>query len=167
MRRDISTCLLPSPRRLGMRLPSLSLVLAMLQYAANPDQIPLQTSSDNMATVSPLDSKWTDLTARADANATSQLIFDSVNSILQHWTHTRYRNGRDMLVDFQPNLTFYAGAKVTASSLAQCPLGPSSTMGAVTTNCLLFPNGLQSIQNTHFHFVGFGTEATRTRGAGS
>ncbi|KAJ7792108.1 hypothetical protein B0H14DRAFT_3160481 [Mycena olivaceomarginata] len=80
-----------------MRLPSLSLVLAMLQYAANADQIPLQTSSDNMATVSPLDSKWTDLTARADANATSQLIFDSVTSILQHWTHTRYRNGHSII----------------------------------------------------------------------
>ncbi|KAJ7366152.1 hypothetical protein DFH08DRAFT_1002783 [Mycena albidolilacea] len=133
-----------------MWLPSPSLVLAMLQYAANADQIPLQTSSDNMATVSPLDSKWTDLTARADANAISQLIFDSVNSILQHWTHTRYRNGHSIIPGTVPVGTLLYHGR-----------------GDNELRRLLFPNGLQSIQNTHFHFVGFGTEATRTRGAGS
>ncbi|KAJ6454343.1 hypothetical protein C8R45DRAFT_1111968 [Mycena sanguinolenta] len=41
--------------------------------------------------------QWTDLTALPDANTTSQLIFDAVNSVLQHWPHTRYRNGHTII----------------------------------------------------------------------
>ncbi|KAF8194742.1 hypothetical protein K438DRAFT_1587874 [Mycena galopus ATCC 62051] len=45
----------------------------------------------------PVIPQWTDLTARPNANATSHLIFDAINSLQQHWAHTRYRNGHSII----------------------------------------------------------------------
>ncbi|KAF8158805.1 hypothetical protein K438DRAFT_1620360 [Mycena galopus ATCC 62051] len=42
-------------------------------------------------------SEWMDLAARPDANTTSQLIFDAINSLQQQWAHTRYRNGHSIV----------------------------------------------------------------------
>ena len=36
--------------------------------------------------------EW-DLNISPSLNSTSHLVFDSVGSLLQHWTNTRYRNG--------------------------------------------------------------------------
>jgi hypothetical protein len=41
---------------------------------------------------SPVQGNW-DLYALPNGNETWNLIFDSVNSLLQHWPNTRYRNG--------------------------------------------------------------------------
>ncbi|KAJ7476565.1 hypothetical protein FB451DRAFT_1087264 [Mycena latifolia] len=40
---------------------------------------------------------WSDFSALPDANATGHLIFDTVNSLLQHWPNTRYRNGHNII----------------------------------------------------------------------
>ncbi|KAJ7451347.1 hypothetical protein FB451DRAFT_1342758 [Mycena latifolia] len=37
------------------------------------------------------------LPAGPDINATGHLIFDTVNSLLQHWPNTRYRNGHNII----------------------------------------------------------------------
>ncbi|KAJ6582120.1 hypothetical protein B0H19DRAFT_1370255 [Mycena capillaripes] len=39
------------------------------------------------------DSRWENLGARPNSNATGHLIFETVNSLLQIWPNTRYRNG--------------------------------------------------------------------------
>jgi hypothetical protein len=64
---------------LGVAIP-----YAMLGQAA---QIPFQIS------VPDLDTEWTDMSIRPDINATGNLLFEGVNSLLQHWPNTRYRNG--------------------------------------------------------------------------
>ncbi len=49
-----------------------------------------------LATQFPLQSKsidW-DLDSQPNINATGHLVFDTVNSFLQHWPNTRYRNGK-------------------------------------------------------------------------
>ncbi|KAF7360878.1 hypothetical protein MSAN_01117500 [Mycena sanguinolenta] len=66
--------------------------LAALQHSAHATQFSFSTP-----TVSTSSIQWTDLTAPPDANATSQLIFDAVNAVLQHWPHTRYRNGHTII----------------------------------------------------------------------
>ncbi|KAJ7476591.1 hypothetical protein FB451DRAFT_1243603 [Mycena latifolia] len=40
---------------------------------------------------------WNDLSALPDVNATGNLIFDTVNSLLQHWPNTRYRIGHNII----------------------------------------------------------------------
>ncbi|KAJ7865351.1 hypothetical protein B0H14DRAFT_3107448 [Mycena olivaceomarginata] len=80
-----------------MRLLSLSLGLSCLKYVATTVQIPLKTAFAETDAISASDSKWTDLTARPNANGTSQFVFDNGNAMLQHWTHTRYRNGHSII----------------------------------------------------------------------
>ncbi|KAF7343519.1 hypothetical protein MSAN_01972200 [Mycena sanguinolenta] len=68
----------------------LLLALAALQHLVHGIQVPFLTPATSTSTGS---ARWTDLAARPNPNATSQLIFDAVNSLQQHWPHTRYRNG--------------------------------------------------------------------------
>ncbi|KAJ6579209.1 hypothetical protein DFH09DRAFT_1147796 [Mycena vulgaris] len=49
-----------------------------------------------------LESSWNDLNARPDANTTGHLIFDTVNSLLQHWPNMRYRNGHNIIPGMVP-----------------------------------------------------------------
>ncbi|KAJ6492306.1 hypothetical protein C8R45DRAFT_990887 [Mycena sanguinolenta] len=76
-----------------MQVPQLFLLLlAALQYSVYGDQIPFHTGTPPTGSA-----QWTDLAAHPDANATSHLIFDAVNSLQQHWPHTRYRNGHNIV----------------------------------------------------------------------
>jgi hypothetical protein len=82
-----------------MRLPDLILALAllfsglvMLYRAVQPGHIPTPNFSFGPS-VSAVNWLWEDIDAPPDANATGHLIFDTVNSFLQHWPNTRYRNG--------------------------------------------------------------------------
>ncbi|KAJ7171507.1 hypothetical protein C8R46DRAFT_1175711 [Mycena filopes] len=55
-------------------------------------------------------SDWQNLSARPDPNATGHLIFDTVNSFLQHWPNTRYRNGHNIVPATVPiNTLLYHG----------------------------------------------------------
>ncbi|KAJ7512846.1 hypothetical protein B0H11DRAFT_10316 [Mycena galericulata] len=77
-----------------MRIGNLGLAIS-LPCAVLAAQIPL----GNVGTEIWWDqeSRWDDLNARPDANGTSHLIFDTVNSLLQHWPNTRYRNGHNIV----------------------------------------------------------------------
>ncbi|KAJ7693075.1 hypothetical protein B0H17DRAFT_1200141 [Mycena rosella] len=70
-----------------------ALTIALL-CAVRAAQIPIQTLATGTVGV---DSAWSDLSALPGANATGQLIFDTVNSLLQHWPNTRYRNGHNII----------------------------------------------------------------------
>ncbi|KAJ7124607.1 hypothetical protein C8R43DRAFT_1147301 [Mycena crocata] len=48
---------------------------------------------------------WTNLSARPEPNAAGHLIFDTVNSLLQHWQNTRYRNGHTIVPAIVPTGT--------------------------------------------------------------
>ena len=68
-----------------MRLLLSTLILAAsIGMQADAIQIPLQYSSHI---------SW-DFFEKPSRNSTSHLIFDTVNSFLQHWPNTRYRNGK-------------------------------------------------------------------------
>ncbi|KAJ7106988.1 hypothetical protein C8R44DRAFT_637636 [Mycena epipterygia] len=82
-----------------MRLTKLCLVLSLsLSYPSRAAQIPFQYSPTTH-TKNPVgvDSIWDDLSEGPAGNATSHLIFDTVNSALQHWPNTRYRNGHNII----------------------------------------------------------------------
>ena len=74
-------------------VPNMHLLLAILSFGAacigiqaEETQVPLQhTSSSHIS--------W-NFFEKPSQNSTSHLIFDTVNSFLQHWTNTRYRNGQ-------------------------------------------------------------------------
>ncbi|KAF7343520.1 hypothetical protein MSAN_01972300 [Mycena sanguinolenta] len=73
--------------------------LAELQQLVYGIQVPFLTpaTSNNSTGNAP----W-DLAAHPDANATSQLIFEAVNSLQQHWPHTRYRNSHSIVPGTAP-----------------------------------------------------------------
>ncbi|KAJ6461234.1 hypothetical protein C8R47DRAFT_993575 [Mycena vitilis] len=60
-------------------------------------QVPLQTASTALNFGG--DASWDDLSlsVRADINATGNFIFEDVNSLLQHWPNTRFRNGHSIV----------------------------------------------------------------------
>ncbi|KAJ7881583.1 hypothetical protein B0H14DRAFT_3106026 [Mycena olivaceomarginata] len=80
-----------------MRVSGVSLGLGLLRHVAQANQTPFHLAPSTTDAISAPTFQWTDLAARPHANATSQLIFDNVNSISQHWTHTRYRNGHSII----------------------------------------------------------------------
>jgi hypothetical protein len=61
-----------------------------LPYTLSAAQIPFHAFAAESLEPQP---SWDDLGVPPNANATGQLIFDTVNSLLQHWSNTRYRNG--------------------------------------------------------------------------
>ncbi|KAJ7243821.1 hypothetical protein B0H12DRAFT_1130158 [Mycena haematopus] len=79
-----------------MRLPRPFLGFAVFPYLTQARQVPFHGPTPNSESIP---HQWTDsdLAARPDANATSHLIFDAVNSLQQHWPHTRYRNGHSIV----------------------------------------------------------------------
>ncbi|KAJ6571101.1 hypothetical protein B0H19DRAFT_937538 [Mycena capillaripes] len=79
-----------------MRLSPLLLALALFYRDVRAGQIPLQTAANN-TTILPSYSLWADLDAHPDAHSTGHLIFDTVNSLSQHWPNTRYRNGHNII----------------------------------------------------------------------
>ncbi|KAJ7452645.1 hypothetical protein FB451DRAFT_1145257 [Mycena latifolia] len=76
-----------------MRPINLALAAA-LPWAIRAAQIPFQTPATETLDA---DSIWSDFSAGPDINATGHLIFDTVNSLLQHWPNTRYRNGHNII----------------------------------------------------------------------
>ncbi|KAJ7889870.1 hypothetical protein B0H14DRAFT_2497450 [Mycena olivaceomarginata] len=75
----------------------LRLILILLCGASSHiNQIPFLNGSPPFAS-SPSGSLWDDLSAPPDTNWTGHLIFDTVNSLLQHWPNTRYRNGHTIV----------------------------------------------------------------------
>ncbi|KAJ7148669.1 hypothetical protein C8R43DRAFT_514042 [Mycena crocata] len=90
-----------------------SLGLALVaQYCTHAAQIPLQIGADS----------W-DLTLLPSLNATHNLIFDTVSSLLQHWPNTRYRNGHSVVPGTVPiGSLLYHGR-----SDANLPTGPDWT----------------------------------------
>ncbi|KAF7358633.1 hypothetical protein MSAN_01202000 [Mycena sanguinolenta] len=82
--------------------PGLSLLsLAVLQHLVYGIQVPFHIPATGISMGSAA-ARWKDLAARPDANTTSQLIFDAVNSLQQHWPHTRYRNGHSIVPGIVP-----------------------------------------------------------------
>ncbi|KAF8209408.1 hypothetical protein K438DRAFT_230198 [Mycena galopus ATCC 62051] len=67
--------------------------LIVLPLASPPGQIPLHRVSSDSENLT-LD--W-DLATTPDTNWTGHLIFDTVNSLLQQWPNTRYRNGHNIV----------------------------------------------------------------------
>ena len=68
-------------------LSTLFLGAACIGIQADATQIPLQYNSHI---------SW-DFFEKPSRDSTSHLIFDTVNSFLQHWTNTRYRNGQTIV----------------------------------------------------------------------
>jgi hypothetical protein len=82
-------------------------------------------------------------------NATGHLVFETVNSLLQHWPNTRLRNGRRCTCFFQ----FAAPSCKCKFQVIRSYQGPFRwehfyTMGPLATNCRQVPNGPPSILNT-------------------
>ncbi|KAJ7113172.1 hypothetical protein C8R44DRAFT_631454 [Mycena epipterygia] len=78
-----------------MRLANLCLAFSLsLPCSLRAAQVPFQSGASKTLGV---DSFLDDLSAGPDANATGHLIFDTVNSVLQHWPNTRYRNGHNII----------------------------------------------------------------------
>ncbi|KAJ6480551.1 hypothetical protein C8R47DRAFT_1322488 [Mycena vitilis] len=75
-------------------------VLAVLFSTVQAIQIPFITSHPNTS-ISP-QSSWADFGAVPDPNWTGHLIFDTVNSLSQHWPNTRYRNGHNIVPGIVP-----------------------------------------------------------------
>ncbi|KDR78701.1 hypothetical protein GALMADRAFT_223955 [Galerina marginata CBS 339.88] len=71
--------------------------LVLGPFFANAATPKWQTVFKNTAvTETPNLSQW-DLTEEPSINSTSQLIFSTVNSLLQHWPNSRYRNGHNVV----------------------------------------------------------------------
>ncbi|KAJ7928343.1 hypothetical protein B0H13DRAFT_1968379 [Mycena leptocephala] len=76
----------------------LLLSLAVLYGTARAGQIPFQAlSGDTRTSALNSASVWENLNTRPDNSSTGHLIFDTVNSLLQHWPNTRYRNGHNII----------------------------------------------------------------------
>src|SRR6188768_2109560 len=76
------------------RLPVKAFVIGVLLLCisnALASTIDLQQAAFGTVDVSRY-STW-DLGAEPNPNSTSRWVFDTVNSLLQHWPNTRYRNG--------------------------------------------------------------------------
>ncbi|KAF9072589.1 hypothetical protein BDP27DRAFT_1320216 [Rhodocollybia butyracea] len=79
-------------------------------------QIPLHASSqhdwDATANLSPgyeAADNW-DISVPPSVNATGNLIFETINSLMQHWPNTRYRNGHTIVPALvRPGNVFYHG----------------------------------------------------------
>ncbi|KAJ6535712.1 hypothetical protein B0H19DRAFT_1004181 [Mycena capillaripes] len=91
-----------------MRLHGLPLGVAVFNRVAHASQTRFQAVSGDTPISAPT-SPWDDLDAPPDANSTGHLIFDTVNSVLQHWPHTRYRNGHSIIPGTVPvnNLLYH------------------------------------------------------------
>ena len=63
-----------------------------IRSESDATQVPLQDTSHNFF-------------EKPSRNSTSHLIFDTVNSFLQHWTNTRYRNGEMIVGLISPHIT--------------------------------------------------------------
>ncbi|KAJ7454351.1 hypothetical protein B0H11DRAFT_2325177 [Mycena galericulata] len=83
-------------------LTALAFALSLLY--ARAIQVPLQLETPLPPVPGILDShsRWDDLSVAPDANGTAHLIFDTVNSLLQHWPNTRYRNGHNIVPGTMP-----------------------------------------------------------------
>lgn len=140
-----------------MRPLALALGLALLHRATQAIQTPFQTALADIMVSAP-DSLWDDLSARPDTNWTGHLIFDSVNSLLQHWPNTRYRNGKYSRLPVFPILPrlFSVHPRVQATTLSQAllPSGRSSTTAERTVPSQPYPNGLPPTPSTPSHGAG-------------
>ena len=67
------------------------MVLSFTRIAQMLFQLPTGTLSSPILKSTTL-GEW-DFNISPSLNSTSHLVFDSVGSLLQHWTNTRYRNG--------------------------------------------------------------------------
>ncbi|KAG2037651.1 hypothetical protein BDR03DRAFT_919576 [Suillus americanus] len=103
-----------------MRYQSLVTALSLVSVALTLQQFPISTAGD--ARVRPLDitnlnsdkpyshdfdskiEQWS-FDEGPFENATGNLIFDSVHSLLQHWPNTRYRNGHNIVPGLIPTGT--------------------------------------------------------------
>ncbi|KAJ7671252.1 hypothetical protein DFH06DRAFT_980293 [Mycena polygramma] len=94
-----------------MRLRARLGVAVALPYAIQASQAPFQLSSPRTAS-------WEDLNVRPDVNATGNFIFEEVNSLLQHWPNTRYRNGHSIVPGTIPTgtLLYHGRANNSMSS---------------------------------------------------
>ncbi|KAJ7877782.1 hypothetical protein B0H13DRAFT_1631527 [Mycena leptocephala] len=94
----------------------------MLYRAVQPGQIPTPNFSFGPS-VSAVNWLWEDIDAPPDANATGHLIFDTVNSFLQHWPNTRYRNGHSIVPSTIPvgTLIYHTGADKSLPTLPTIP----------------------------------------------
>ncbi|KAJ7785174.1 hypothetical protein DFH07DRAFT_4456 [Mycena maculata] len=82
-----------------MLLPVVALVVSLPLSCGRATQIPfsdvpLEAYSDSLG--------WANLGVKPNANGTEHLIFDTVNSLLQHWPNTRYRNGHNVVPGIVP-----------------------------------------------------------------
>lgn len=92
-------------------LIGLSLSFILLEAAQIPFSTPYESTSTSRKTKSfaGLENEtdnW-DINIAPNENATGHLIFETVNSFMQHWPNTRYRNGVSNAIIFlqQESLT--------------------------------------------------------------
>ncbi|KAF5354522.1 hypothetical protein D9757_014013 [Collybiopsis confluens] len=116
---------MPSRRLKGLFGISLALSIPLAQAA----QIPTFVDQPHfISSFHPLenDDKLWDIKILPNVNATGHLVFETVNSLLQHWPNTRYRNGGcvDLFVSLVgPNLlkifcTFYPGHNIVPGTVS-------------------------------------------------
>ena len=85
-----------------------------------------------------------DWSAPPPANATGHLIFNNVNSLLQRWPNTYWRNGTSAgLRDINLHIDIFV-YKVILSCLPQSPQGQSYTTAGAMNRSLHTPNGSHS-----------------------
>ncbi|KAJ7513217.1 hypothetical protein B0H11DRAFT_1787999 [Mycena galericulata] len=83
-------------------LTALAFALSLLYARAIQVPLQLETPLPPVPGISDSHSRWDDLSVAPDANGTAHLIFDTVNSLLQHWPNTRYRNGHNIVPGTMP-----------------------------------------------------------------
>ncbi|KAL0945489.1 hypothetical protein HGRIS_000975 [Hohenbuehelia grisea] len=89
-------------------MPLLACILAFFAIA-RAAQIPLHKPLLNVI-VDPAN-EW-DINAKTDTDSTGQYIFDGIASLMQRWTHTRYRNGHSIVPGtIAPNTLLYHGRR--------------------------------------------------------
>jgi hypothetical protein len=76
-----------------MRASSLIGLPIALSCCTKALQVPFRGPGRQESDVAEIDISW-DFEEGVHPNSTAHLVFDTVNSLLQQWPNTRYRNGR-------------------------------------------------------------------------
>ena len=86
-----TTCCSRSRDEMGFTFSKTATLLCLLVIV---HAIEFQDEQSQSVRCTPSDLESWDLTEGIHTNSTSNFVFETVNSLLQHWSNTRYRNGK-------------------------------------------------------------------------
>ncbi|KAG5649347.1 hypothetical protein H0H81_004414 [Sphagnurus paluster] len=122
---------------------------ALLAFSgARAGQIPLALSSTTRWNLQDDNAASWDLDALPSSNNTSHLLYDTINSLLQHWPNTRYRNGHTLVPGTIPlGMLLYHG-----TSVPEVPKVPE-WLATDPEHSYIFSLGKEDTGGWHFTFV--------------